>query len=78
MDSFGLIMGIVVIAMGIFYLFMGMTGKWIYLKKKADDEKPEEERDKKIQQMQRRYRIVGVIAIVIGIVAVLLSTIWGS
>jgi len=78
MDSFELIMGIVVIAMGILYLFMGMTGKWVFLKKKSDDEKPEEERNKKIQQMQRRYRIIGVIAIVIGIVSVLLSTVWGS
>ena len=47
MDSFGLIMGIVVIAMGILYLFMGMSGKWVYLKKKADDEKPEEDERKK-------------------------------
>ncbi len=78
MDYIGLIMGIVVIAMGIFYLFMGVSGKWVFLKKRADDEKPEEEREEKVQQMRRRYRIVGVIGIIIGIAAVLLSTLWTS
>ena len=74
MDSFGLVMGIVVIAMGVFYLFMGMSGKWIFLKKRADEESPEKE--EKIQQVRRRYRIVGVIGIIIGIAAILLSTLW--
>jgi uncharacterized membrane protein HdeD (DUF308 family) len=77
MDSFGLIMGIVVIAMGIFYLYMGVTGKWVYLKKIAD-ESTKEIKEKKTKQMRQRYRIVGVIAIVIGIAVVLLSTVWAS
>jgi amino acid transporter len=75
MDSFGLIMGIVVMAMGIVYLFMGMSGKWVFLKKRAD-ESTEEIKEKKTQQVRRRYRIVGVIGIIIGITAVLISTLW--
>ncbi len=75
MDSFGLIMGIVIMAMGIFYLFIGMSGKLIYLKK-ADEESPEEEKGKKMQQVRRRYRIIGVIGIIVGIAGILISTIW--
>ncbi|MDD5339059.1 MAG: hypothetical protein PHG35_06600 [Dehalococcoidales bacterium] len=75
MDSAGLIMGCVVIAAGVFYLFMGVTGKWVYLKKRSEEEAPEEEREEKLQKTRNRYRIFGVAGIVVGIAAVLLSTI---
>jgi uncharacterized iron-regulated membrane protein len=75
MDSFGLIMGIVVIALGIFNLFMGMSGRWVYLKK-ASDESTEELKEKKTRQARRRYKIIGVIWIIVGIAVVLVSTLW--
>jgi uncharacterized iron-regulated membrane protein len=77
MDTFGLVMGIVVMAMGIFYLYMGVTGKWVYLKK-ADEESPEEVREKKMQQAKRKHRIFGVIGVIIGVAAILVSTLWTS
>jgi amino acid transporter len=77
MDSFELIIGIVVLGMGIVYLYMGMSGKWVFLKRAAD-ESTEEKKEEKTQQVRGRYRIIGVIGIVVGITAVLLSTIWGS
>jgi amino acid transporter len=75
MDSFELIIGIVVLGMGIVYLYMGMSGKWVFLKKAAD-EKTEEIKEKKTQQVRRRYRIIGVIGVIVGITAILLSTVW--
>jgi hypothetical protein len=75
MDLLELIMGIVVIGMGILYLFMGLKGKWIVLKR-ADEEKLEEEKVKKIRQIRRTYTIIGAAGIIIGIVGILSSTVW--
>ena len=76
MNPFGLVLGIIVMVVGIVDLYMGMSGKWVYLKKKADDESAEDIKEKKVQQTQRRYRVFGIILIVLGIVSVLLSTVW--
>ena len=75
MDSLELIMGIVVIGMGILYLFMGLKGKWIVLKR-ADEEKPEEEKAKKIRRTRRTYTILGAAGVIIGIVGILSATVW--
>ena len=75
MDSIGLIMGIVVLVMGVLYMYMGLEGKWIVLKR-VDEEKPEEEQAKKIRQTRRNYKIIGTLAIILGIVGILTATIW--
>jgi Na+-transporting methylmalonyl-CoA/oxaloacetate decarboxylase gamma subunit len=75
MDSLGLAMGIVVTVMGIVYLFMGLRGKWIVLKR-ADEERPEEEKLKKIRQIRRTYAILGAAAFILGIIGILAATVW--
>jgi len=77
METFEIIIGSVVIAMGIFYIYTGISGKFIYLKI-ADEESSEEMKEKKIQQVRRRNRIIGVVAILVGIAAILVSTVWAS
>jgi uncharacterized iron-regulated membrane protein len=77
MDTYGLAMGIVVMVMGMAYLFMGVKGKWIVLKR-ADEARPEEERQKKIQQKRRTYTIIGCAAVILGIIGILTATLWKS
>ena len=75
MDTFGLIMGIAVLGAGIWYIYMGWQRKGIVLKR-SEEELPPEEREKKVNQMATRNKVIGVIAVVVGIAAILLSTLW--
>lgn len=75
MDRTELILGIVVIMMGLTYLYRGWKGAGIVLKR-ADDELAEEEKSKKIQSKKRFYTVLGIIAITIGIIAILFATVW--
>ncbi|MGD0780740.1 MAG: hypothetical protein ABR954_08220 [Dehalococcoidales bacterium] len=77
MDSLSLIMGIVVTVMGILYLYMGLKGKWIVLKR-ADEARPEEERLKKIRQIRRTYTILGAVAVILGIIGIITAMVWTS
>jgi uncharacterized protein YqhQ len=61
--------------MGLISLYRGLKGVGIVLKM-ADEEKPEEEKNKKIQQKKRFYTIVGTISIIVGIIAILFATVW--
>jgi cadmium resistance protein CadD (predicted permease) len=75
MDVLGLIMGVVVLGLGIWYLYMGWQGKGIVLKR-SEEEKSEEEQAKKVKQITSRYKVIGTIALIVGIAAILLSTLW--
>jgi len=77
LDSLSLIMGIVVTVMGILYLYMGLKGKWIVLKR-ADEARPEEERLKKIRQIRRTYTILGAVAVILGIIGIITAMVWTS
>ena len=75
MDTLGLIMGIVVLGLGIWYLYMGWQGKGVVLKR-SEEAMPEEEQAKKVKQITLRYKVIGAISVVVGIAAILLSTLW--
>ena len=61
--------------MGLIYLYKGLKGVGIVLKR-ADEEKAEDEKNQKIQSKKRFYTVIGIIAIVVGIIAVLFATVW--
>ncbi len=75
MDTLGLIMGIVVLGLGVWYLYMGWQGKGIILKR-SEESTTEEEQTKKAKQITSRYKVIGIIAVIVGIAAILLSTLW--
>ena len=65
MSVIGLILGIILAILGIFYLYRGMTGKWISA-----------ETAKKPRQTKYINVIAGVIGIVLGILGIIAATVW--
>ena len=65
MSVIGLILGIILAILGIFYLYRGMTGKWISA-----------ETDEKTRQTKYINVIAGIIGIVLGILGIIAATVW--
>jgi len=74
MSVIGLILGIILAILGIFYLYRGMTGKWISVT--TADSKSSEVKAKKIRQVRTINVIVGIIGIILGILGIIAATVW--
>jgi sulfite exporter TauE/SafE len=75
MSVFGLFLGIVLVVLGIIFLFSGLTGKGVRIKT-AGNEIAEEVKAQKIRQAKRISIIAGFLGIIFGIIGILTATIW--
>ncbi|OGN98800.1 MAG: hypothetical protein A2Y58_01775 [Chloroflexi bacterium RBG_13_51_52] len=65
MSVVGLILGIILAILGIFYLYRGMTGKWISA-----------ETAERMSRTRTINVIGGILGIVLGILGIIAATVW--
>ena len=74
MSVVGLILGIILVILGLFYLYRGMSGKWISVQ--TADSESDEAKTKKMRLARTINVTAGIIGIVLGILGIIAATVW--